>query len=100
MIYVTHRPVVLILNASMESVRASLNSKVTHTLGVDLSAYRVQSVLAIKLVWATNARIHVPGHVRRMQSAMSLITYRCAAVQRDRLVTPLWNVDQFWVSQV
>lgn len=100
MIYVTRRHVVPILNALMESALVCPNFKVTLTLGVDRSAYRAQNVIVIKLASVTNARIHVPEHVHRMQFAMSLIIYRCAAVQRGRPVTRLWNVDQFWVCKI
>lgn len=71
MTYVTRHHAVLILNVSMESAHACLNSKVTHTLGVDLSVYRAQNVIVIKLASVINARIHVPGLVLRMQFAMS-----------------------------
>lgn len=95
MIYVTHHHAVPILIASMERVHVCPNSKVTHTLGVDLNAYKAQNVIEIKLAWATNARIHVQGRVLRMQFAMSLITYRCAVAQTGILVMLLWNVGQF-----
>lgn len=93
MILVIHLHVDQMLNATMESAHACLNTKEIHTKVVDLNAFSIRIVLETRLVFEANVSILVLEHADKMRSAKLSTTFQCVAVQTEWPEMHSYNAD-------